>query len=148
MSVESEILIQRKVPAKGVPAPATLRSWTRIALQDARGDLGICIVDAQTSRELNLRYRGIDKPTNVLSFPADDVVPGVQLLGDIVICADVVEAEAVAQGKLPRAHWAHMVVHGCLHLRGFDHVDDVEAEAMESRERYILGQLGFPDPYL
>lgn len=146
--MQSEILIQRRVPAKGLPAAVTLRKWTRLALQEAVGDLSICIVDAEESRTLNHRYRGMDKPTNVLSFPADDSVPGVQLLGDIVICAEVVAAEATAQGKLPRAHWAHMVVHGCLHLRGFDHQLDADAEAMESRERYILRQLGFPDPYL
>jgi len=101
------------------------------------------IVGPAESRRLNRRFRKKDKPTNVLSFPYDD--PGV--LGDVVICAAVVEREAREQGKRSKAHWAHMVVHGVLHLRGYDHMRPADARVMEGRERAILARLSFPDPY-
>lgn len=111
-------------------------------------ELGVHIVDRAESARLNGAYR--DKPyaTNVLSFPADVRLPGFAALGDLVICAPVVEAEAEAQGKTLSAHVAHMVVHGVLHLLGFDHIGDDEADVMESTERRVLARLGYDDPYL
>lgn len=110
----------------------------------AGGEVTVRIVGAAESRALNRRYRGKDRPTNVLSFPYGE--PGV--LGDLVVCAPVVNREAREQGKSPAAHWAHMVVHGVLHLRGFDHIRAPDAKVMETRERAILARLSFPDPYL
>lgn len=111
-------------------------------------ELTVRLVDAPESQQLNLEYRGKDKPTNVLSFPFE-VPAGIplQLIGDLIICAPVVHLEAEQQNKTPEAHWAHMVVHGCLHLLGYDHIKDDEAEIMEDLERQILAALGFSDPY-
>lgn len=136
--------MQRRVPPRGVPSPSRLRAWARAALAGQPGGMTIRIVGSRESRVLNARYRGKDKPTNVLSFPYGE--PGG--LGDLVICAPVVNREAREQGKAPAAHWAHMVVHGVLHLRGFDHIRKTEARVMEARERAILAGLSFPDPYL
>lgn len=144
----SEILIQRRVDPAGIPAAASLREWANVTLGRIAGDITIRIVDEAESHELNQRYRGKDKSTNVLSFPYDGDMLDVPVLGDIVICAPVVQREAEQQGKEPRAHWAHMVVHGCLHLLGYDHIQDSEAEIMEARERKVLAGLGFPDPYV
>lgn len=134
----------------GLPEVAKFRHWARSALAGRRreAELAIRIVDAAESRALNRRYRGKDRPTNVLAFPAE-LPPELELplLGDLVICREVVEAEAVAQAKPPDAHWAHMVVHGTLHLIGYDHESDAEAAAMEALETEILGELGWPDPY-
>jgi probable rRNA maturation factor len=145
--VSAEIAVQRAV-ARGVPPPARLKAWARAALVGAargrdRRELTLRIVGPAESRALNRRYRKKDKPTNVLSFPSD--APGV--LGDVVICAAVVAREAREQGKPPAAHWAHMVVHGVLHLLGFDHIRAADAKVMEGRERAILARLSFPDPY-
>jgi probable rRNA maturation factor len=109
----------------------------------------IRIVDEPESRSLNARYRGRDQPTNVLSFPFD-APPVVQSshLGDLVVCATVVAREAREQGKPPDHHWAHMVVHGVLHLRGYDHLDDTGAMAMETLEKQILDGFGIADPYV
>lgn len=141
--------VENASAAAAVPAARSLRGWVEAALP-ARGRAEVCvrIVDEAEMRRLNGRYRGKRKPTNVLSFPA--ALPGglkLPLLGDIVVCAPVVSREAREQGKRPRAHWAHMLVHGTLHLRGFDHEHEAEARAMERRERRILAALGFPDPY-
>ena len=106
------------------------------------------LVGREESRQLNGQYRGIDKPTNVLSFPADlpgDI--GIPLLGDLVICAPLVESEALEQGKAVLDHWAHLTVHGILHLLGYDHQDDSGAREMESLEIRLLQELGVPDPY-
>ena len=134
----------------GLPAVAKFKHWARCAIAGRRrtAELSIRIVDAAESRALNRRFRGKDKPTNVLSFPAE-LPPELELplLGDLVICRDVVEAEAAEQGKPPEAHWAHMVVHGTLHLLGYDHESTSEAETMEALEAEILGELGWPDPY-
>ena len=107
------------------------------------------IVDEAESHDLNLTYRGKDRPTNVLSFPFEcpDEVE-LPLLGDLVICRQVVEREAIEQEKPLMAHWAHMIVHGSLHLLGYDHIEDDEAEEMESLETEIMQGLGFADPYL
>ena len=137
-------MIQRRVAPRGVPSPARLRAWARAALGGQAGELTLRVVGAPESRALNLRYRGKDQPTNVLSFPYGE--PGV--LGDVVLCAPVVNREAREQGKAAAAHWAHMVVHGVLHLRGFDHIRKTEARVMETTERAILARLSYPDPYL
>ncbi len=139
---QAAIAVQRAVSAQGVPSPASLRAFAAAALPARHGELTIRIVDEPESRALNHGYRGKDKPTNVLSFHGDGDV-----LGDLVICAPVVAREAIEQSKPLRAHWAHMVVHGCLHLRGYDHEHETDAQKMEAREIRILRQLGFDDPY-
>jgi probable rRNA maturation factor len=139
-------------PRAGVPAPASFRRWVEAALRGARRrkatELSIRIVDTAEGRALNRDYRGKDYATNVLSFPAE-LPPGVDLplIGDLAICAPVVAREAAEQGKDPRDHWAHMTVHGVLHLLGYDHIEDAEAEAMEALETRILAGLGIADPY-
>lgn len=112
-------------------------------------EMTIRIVDEAESHELNLTYRGKDKPTNVLSFPFE-VPEGIKLplLGDLVICRQIVEQEAAEQHKSVIAHWAHLTIHGTLHLLGYDHINDDEAEEMESLETQIMQHLGFEDPYL
>ncbi|HDX8350644.1 rRNA maturation RNase YbeY [Aeromonas veronii] len=135
----------------GLPTEAQLQGWldgTILGFQQ-EAEVTVRIVDEAESNELNLTYRGKDKPTNVLSFPFE-APPGLELplLGDLVICRQVVEREAEEQGKPLMAHWAHMVVHGSLHLLGYDHIEDEEAEEMEQLERDIMQELGFSDPYL
>jgi probable rRNA maturation factor len=139
-------------PRRGVPAPASFRRWVAAALRGAgrrrAAELSIRIVDADEGREMNRAYRGKDYATNVLSFPAE-LPPGVDLplIGDLVICAPVVAREAAEQGKKPRDHYAHMTVHGVLHLLGYDHLEDDQAERMESLETRILAGLDIADPY-
>jgi len=139
----SAVHIQRAVPAAGIPSAASLRTWAETARGQKKGEITIRIVDADEGRALNRDWRGKDYATNVLSFPFEE--PG--YLGDIVICAEVVAREAVEQRKTPRAHWAHLVVHGVLHLMGHDHIADDEAEKMEALERKLLSRMGFSDPY-
>jgi probable rRNA maturation factor len=145
------VAVQNATVAAGVPSTARLRRWALAALgARARGELTVRVVGEKESAALNARYRGKKGATNVLSFRAES--PGgrsAELLpiGDVVICAQVVAREARAQGKALTAHWAHMVVHGTLHLRGYDHERAREAAAMERRERALLAGLGFPDPY-
>ena len=132
------------------PSPGLIERWVKAALHGRRGDaeLAIRIVGKEEIQQLNRTYRHKDAPTNVLSFPFD-APPGVELpmLGDIAICAPVVRAEALAQGKAIDAHWAHMVIHGVLHLLGYDHIVDAEAQVMEALEVEILAGLGYADPY-
>lgn len=134
----------------GNPSEADFQRWIGTALQQRRNqaELSIRIVDEAESQSLNHQYRGKDKPTNVLSFPAD-LPPELELplLGDLVICAAVVEREAKEQNKALEAHWAHMAIHGCLHLIGYDHIDDQEAEEMEALESQLITRLGYPEPY-
>jgi probable rRNA maturation factor len=111
-------------------------------------EVSVRVVGAARSRSLNARYRGKDRPTNVLSFPGAGGMPdGRCFLGELVICAPVVAREARAQGKSAEAHWAHLTVHGVLHLLGFDHERPAEAAKMEAREVQILDRLGFSNPY-
>jgi probable rRNA maturation factor len=148
------VTVQNTVGGACVPEAAQVRKWARSALTpDVRGELTVRIVDENESAALNSRYRGKQGATNVLSFPAQTTDPpsmaAGELLpvGDVVICADVVEREAREQGKPLAAHWAHMVVHGTLHLQGYDHEKPRDATVMEARERALLAKLGFPDPY-
>ncbi|WP_425431887.1 rRNA maturation RNase YbeY [Frateuria terrea] len=140
------------VARAGVPSTASFRQWVEAALRGARrrkrAEVAIRIVDAEEGLALNRDYRGKAYATNVLSFPAE-LPPGVDLplIGDLAICAPVVAREAAEQGKKPRDHWAHLTVHGTLHLLGYDHIEDGEAEAMESLEASILATLGIADPY-
>lgn len=118
----------------------------------AASELTVRIVDEAESQQLNKDYRGKDKPTNVLSFPFErpEGLPeevDFPLLGDLIICAQVVKREAQQQNKSLDVHWAHMLLHGCLHLLGYDHIEDEEAVEMESLEIKILQKMGFPNPY-
>ena len=140
--------LQNGGSARSVPEADEFRRWAEAAAGSGCAEVAIRIVDEAESAELNQTYRHKPGPTNVLSFPFQ-VPPGVpsEYLGDLVICAGVVESEAAAQHKSPEAHWAHMVIHGMLHLRGYDHIDQREAEVMEAEEIAILGRLGFANPY-
>ncbi|MBM7036399.1 rRNA maturation RNase YbeY [Vibrio ulleungensis] len=137
--------------SQNLPSEEQVSLWLNTATEklDEEFDLTVRLVDEQESHQLNFDYRGKDKPTNVLSFPFE-APPGVEinLLGDLIICKQVVEQEAKDQDKTLAAHWAHMVVHGALHLLGYDHIDDEEATEMESLETQILQRMGFEDPYL
>ena len=142
--------IQFAVDASGTPPEADFRAWAEAVLEGRReqAELVIRIVEAAEMAGLNQDYRKKRGPTNVLSFPFQAPEPVVSdLLGDLVICAPVVRQEAVAQGKPEPAHWAHMTVHGILHLLGFDHQDAQDAEVMEGLETEVLARLGFPCPY-
>ena len=134
-----------------LPTPEQFQLWVEAALAEHLTDGEVCIriVKPEESQALNLEYREKDKPTNVLSFPFE-VPEGIplNLLGDLVICADIVAQEATTQNKPLFHHWAHMVVHGCLHLIGFDHINDDEAEEMENLERKVLASINIPDPYI
>ena len=135
----------------GLPTAEQIEQWATAAVkpQSDEVEMTVRIVDEAESHALNLNYRGKDRPTNVLSFPFEcpDEVE-LPLLGDLVICRQVVEREAQEQDKPVIAHWAHMVVHGSLHLLGYDHIEDDEAEEMESLETQIMTGMGFADPYL
>lgn len=145
-----EVDIQRASEASGQPDDESFIRWAGLALRDKPGhELTIRLVDEDESRTLNREYRGKDYPTNVLSFPAD-LPPelNIPLLGDLVICVPVVHREAAEQRKPTESHWAHMVIHGCLHLLGHDHIEESEAEEMEDIERALMAELGFSDPYI
>lgn len=134
--------------AAGVPSASLLRRWARLAV-GAAGDgrrLAVRIVTRPQSRALNAQWRGRDYATNVLSFPSPPSVAAAEL-GDLAICAAVVRAEALAQRKPLRAHWAHLTIHGCLHLVGYDHERDADARRMERREVALLARLGIANPY-
>jgi probable rRNA maturation factor len=144
-----DVELQIAVDQVGLPGSAQLAQWANAAWQQSEdAALVIRVVDDQESRDLNSRFCAKDRPTNVLSFPYERM-PGMPVhhVGDLVICAPVVEREAAEQHKAVEAHWAHMVVHGVLHLQGFDHTDDNEAARMEELETDILAALGFPAPY-
>ena len=154
--VRLDVSVGYALPRAGLPSAVSFRKWVAAALAGRirEADLAIRIVDAREGRALNRHYRGKDYATNVLSFPAD-AAEGVKLpkgvkmplLGDLVICAPVVAREAKEQGKALNDHYAHLTVHGALHLLGWDHEDDRDAECMEALEREILAALGIQDPY-
>jgi probable rRNA maturation factor len=151
---QHDIVVSYATGRAGVPASSSFKRWAKAALADQVRDteLSIRIVGEDEGRALNRDFRGKDYATNVLSFPAE-LPEGLPerlrppLLGDLVICAPVVVREAAQQRKTVAAHYAHMTVHGTLHLLGWDHEDDAEAEAMEAREREILAALQIEDPY-
>lgn len=136
--------VQYASRATDLPTHAQFRLWAKAALR-VETEVTIRIVDADEGRELNSMYRGKDYATNVLTFPLTEEP---YLMGDIIICAPVVEAEAKAQGKSLAAHYAHLTVHGILHLHGYDHETEAEAELMEGIETAIVTKLGYPSPYL
>ena len=155
--IRLDVAVSYAAPRAGLPAAVSFRRWVAAALEGRirEADLAVRIVGAKEGRALNRHYRGKDYATNVLSFPAD-VAAGVKLpkgvklplLGDLVLCAPVVAREAREQKKPLAAHYAHLTVHGALHLLGWDHQDAREAECMEQLEREILAGLGIDDPYL
>ena len=156
MSLQLDIQNPEDYP--NIPAEADLLRWAQAAWPggaDAEAGVVVRIVNAAESQELNRAYRDKDYPTNVLSFPYDepsipdeeDDADDIEYLGDLVICLPVIEREAAEQGKTPTQHWAHLLIHGLLHLQGYDHITDAEAEEMEGLETDILGKLGFPDPH-
>lgn len=135
---------------QNLPTEEQIMQWLNVILPQFmdNAEITIRIVDEQESQQLNNTYRHKDKPTNVLSFPFESPIEiEVPLLGDLIICKQVVEAEAKEQDKSLTSHWAHMIVHGCLHLLGYDHILDEEAEEMENIEIDIMQQLGFNNPY-
>jgi len=144
-----ELEVQRLVDDPQIPDDACFRGWVESVL----GEQGPCavnlrVVDLAEGWALNREWREKDSATNVLSFPADmPEVDGARILGDVVLCAPVIEQEASEQGKSLDAHWAHLVIHGLLHLLGFDHITGKQATAMETREIEFLGRLGFSNPY-
>jgi len=151
--VSVHIDVRRRVKT-WAPPRSELISWASMALgrRAAGREIGVAVVGPAESRRLNAQFRGKDKPTNVLSFPVAELpAPGEsdepRPLGDLVICPQVLRSEAREQKKSLRAHWAHLVVHGSLHLIGYDHVHDSDATRMERREIAVLRRLGFPNPY-
>jgi probable rRNA maturation factor len=139
------LAVQYAAPRAGLPARRSLAQWLGAALERA-ARITVRFVGAAEGRRLNRDYRGRDYATNVLTFVYDAACDGA-LEGDIVLCAPVVAHEARAQRQAPRARYAHLAVHGALHLQGYDHARAAEAAQMEARERRILARLGFPDPY-
>mgnify|MGYP000380349495 CR=1 FL=1 len=134
---------------RGVPPEERVRDWAQLAWQgEDPSEVTIRIVGTDEGQALNFQYRGRDYPTNVLSFPFE-APPGitVPLAGDLVICAPVVAREAAEQNKTPEEHWAHMIIHGMLHLQGYDHIEDADAEVMEALEIRLLADLGYNNPY-
>ena len=151
MTVSVEVSVSEDLPESDddVPGPELIQRWAEAAYLDgAPAVASVYVTTSGEVQQLNKNYRDKDKPTNVLSFPIqspDEI--DVRMLGDIVLCASVIKQEAQQQSKLKLSHWAHMVVHGMLHLQGYDHMEDDEAEKMEQMEIEILDQLGFPNPY-
>ncbi|AKS41847.1 rRNA maturation RNase YbeY [Wenzhouxiangella marina] len=144
-----EMEVQREVDDPALPDDEALRRWVEPVLREEGAVMfNLRLVDQAEGWALNRQWRGKDYPTNVLSFPASSpAIEGRRVLGDIVLCAPVIEREAVEQGKALEAHWAHLVVHGLLHLLGFDHTHAEQAEAMEAREIALMAELGFDNPY-
>jgi len=143
--------IQTASSSEDAPDEQSIKRWVSAAIGDKPEDteLSLRIVDEQESQALNEKYRGANGPTNVLSFPFDAEIPEpLPLIGDIVICAPVVAREAQQQNKDLKAHWAHMIIHGVLHLLGYDHQNESQAVIMETLETDIMQNLGFPPPYL
>lgn len=153
MSLLIDINVQTR--ATQLPDSKSIEQWAALAYNAALdapasdAEVSLLLADDDVVRQLNAEYRGKDYATNVLSFPADiDAIDGIRHLGDIIICPAVVEREAAEQNKPLTAHWAHLVLHGMLHLQGYDHIDKQEAERMETLEIKLLAQLGYKNPYL
>ena len=148
--MQNNITVQYAITAEGLPSEQDISEWVEVALQgrQEQAELVVRIVDEAEITALNRSYRGKVGATNVLSFPYEPMQEvDTRLLGDIVICAPVVAEEAVAQGKPLDAHWAHIVIHGVLHLLGYDHSKDSEAREMEQLETEQLASLGYANPY-
>lgn len=147
-----DVLVSYGLPKRGLPSEAEFLAWATAAvgkLRKVAAEVSLHVVDEPEGRELNLRYRHKDYATNVLSFPAD--LPkelGLPLLGDVILCAPVIAREAEAQGKPLAAHYAHLTVHGVLHLLGYDHETISDARTMEGLEVQILESIGISDPYV
>ena len=142
--------VQYATRSRHLPTPGKIESWVRMALKGKRNsaEITVRIVGNRESRSLNSTWRHLDRPTNVLSFPLSGMDRRSEVLnGDIVVCAPVVNREARTQGKTAEAHWAHLVVHGTLHLIGYDHDNDADAEIMEAAETRMLRAMGFGNPY-
>ena len=142
--------VQRACPAPGVPSPAKIARWAEAALAGRSEDaeMTVRVVDEAEGAALNARYRRRAGATNVLAFAFDaPELPSLRILGDVVVCAPVAAREAREQSKRLDAHWAHLVIHGTLHLLGYDHDESGAAREMEAIERSLLGRLGYPDPY-
>lgn len=152
MPVTIEMSVSEYLDAEeeDIPDAAMVQQWAEKAcLRDDQVVTSVQIVSRDEMCELNNTWRGKDRPTNVLSFPMqspDEI--DLKILGDLALCADVINTEARQQHKPAQAHWAHMVVHGMLHLQGYDHIDEQQADEMEELEIRILDQLGFDNPYL
>ncbi|MCK5262281.1 MAG: rRNA maturation RNase YbeY [Gammaproteobacteria bacterium] len=149
MAVDIELSISEGVEEAALPSEEKLQHWAQSSyLGNEEVIASLQIVGSDEMQDLNKNYRGKDKPTNVLSFPMElpDEVD-INILGDLALCDEVIESEAKQQGKSLEAHWAHMVVHGMLHLQGYDHIEDNEAETMEAKEIEIMKELGFENPY-
>lgn len=149
MSIVVDVQYACDIPS--VPSKEQILGWAERTLTDIKTDaeLTVRVVDVEEGTELNERWRESTGPTNVLSFPAEGlekIAP--ELLGDIVICAPVIENEAKQQGKPLEAHWAHMIIHGILHLLGYDHIDKQDADRMELLETRILNSIGYKNPYI
>jgi probable rRNA maturation factor len=147
---ELSVVVQNAAGNSDAPAASLIEDWACRVITDRAGELVVRIVAEAESALLNESYRGKSGPTNVLAFPVGEMpaAPGeAKPLGDIVICASIVAREAAEQGKPLNAHWAHMVIHGCLHLSGYDHETEAEAAVMEARERVLLAAMGIADPY-
>ncbi|MCG9093772.1 rRNA maturation RNase YbeY [Laribacter hongkongensis] len=149
---ELDLNIDYRVAATGLPRPSDFARWVSAALQGRSRavQIGLHVVDNAEGQRLNAEYRGKDAATNVLSFAlneGDEAIAGLPLMGDIVLAAEVVAREAAEQDKDLHAHYAHLTVHGMLHLQGYDHETDAEAETMEALETVILARLGYTDPY-
>ena len=142
--------VQRACPASGVPSPAKIARWAEAALAGRSEDaeMTVRVVDEAEGAALNARYRRGAGATNVLAFAFDaPELPSLRILGDVVVCAPVAAREAREQSKRLDAHWAHLVIHGTLHLLGYDHDESGAAREMEAIERALLDRLGYPDPY-
>lgn len=154
MSKKLKLALQIASAASDIPPKASLKTWAEAALRPGvkQAEVTVRIVDAEEGQSLNREYRGKDYATNVLTFTFDEDgdmpdIPGLPLMGDLVLCAPVVAKEAAEQGKTLTAHYCHLLVHGMLHLQGYDHLQDAEAEEMESLETQIVISLGYDDPY-
>lgn len=153
-AMSSKVIMDLQIACEDIyylPDASAVQRWLEAVLLDyqEKVEVTVRLVDIAESHQLNLNYCGKSKPTNVLSFPffaPDGILRS--LIGDLIICPSIVEEEANAQGKRLEAHWAHMVIHGTLHLLGYNHIEDDQAKLMESLETKIMQALSYPDPYL
>lgn len=146
------INVENESNSKQLPSVENIEQWASLALETHQGVVNVCLVSTDDIQHLNQEFRNKNKPTNVLSFPFElekfeQQELDTPIIGDIVVCPDVIEQEAIEQHKTLLAHWAHIIIHGCLHLIGHDHQHDEEAEKMEQLETELLEQLGYPNPY-